>query len=71
MSIQSKQMFYRLSNLCRYSEYLQSWTKEPHKEVSHPIFLCYTAASTLRVSFLIDFSCAIFKMFLIKNLYHD
>ena len=46
-------------------------TKEPHKEVSHPIFLCYAVVSTLHVPFLIDFSCTIFKVFLIKDLYHD
>ena len=35
--------------------------KDPHKEVSHPMFLCYATASTLHVPFLIDFSCAILK----------
>ena len=40
------------------------------EEVSRPIFLCYAAASPLRVPFPIDFSCAISKVFLIYNLYH-
>ena len=37
-----------------YSMY--SVVKEPHKEVSHPIYLCYATARTLRVPFPIDFS---------------
>ena len=46
-------------------------SKEPHKEVTHSIFLCSTAGSTLHVPFPIDFSCAISKVFLIENFHHD
>ena len=49
----------------------ESKIKEPHKEMSSPIFLCYAAASTLRVPFLIDFSCAISQVFLIKSCHQD
>ena len=37
------------------------------KSLCYPIFLCYSAASPLRVPFLTDFSCAIFEVFLIKK----
>ena len=58
-------LFFNIIGLKRLKESIHYW------KMARPIFLCYAAASPLRLPFPIDFSCTTAKMFLFEDLYHD